>query len=144
MATSDLHQSLVRYLLQHIESELGTTASVFADLGAASGIPKPPVIANSRPDALARCTVSRRVIIAEAKTRRDIIQFHTESQLTAYFAYLAMERIGELWLAVPWAGVDEMFFTAVRSRRLAGTPRVPFKLLGIDPTGAQCIRTVQG
>ena len=144
MATSDLHQSLVRHLLQRIESELGATASVFADLGAASGIPKPPVIANSRPDAIARCTVSMRVIIAEAKTRRDIVQLHTESQLTAYFGYLAREASGELWLAVPWAGMDEMFFSAVRSRRIAGTLRVPFTLLGIGPTGNQCLRTIQG
>lgn len=114
MATSDLHQSLVRHLLGRIEGELGATASVFADLGASSGIPKPPIIANSRPDALARCTVSRRVIIAEAKTRRDIVQFHTESQLSAYFDFLANETCGELWLAVPWAGIDEMYFTAVR------------------------------
>ena len=144
MATSDLHQSLVRHLLSRIEGELGTTASVFADLGAASGIPKPPIIANSRPDALVRCTVSRRVIIAEAKTRRDIVQFHTESQLAAYFDFLANETCGELWLAVPWAGIDEMYFTAVRSRRLAGTLRVPFTLLGIGPTGDRCLRTVKG
>lgn len=143
MATSEHHQSLVRFLLARIDLELGVSASVFADLGAASGIPKPPVIASSRPDALARCTVSQRVILAEAKTRRDIVQFHTDSQLEAYFDFLARESRGELWLAVPWAGVDEMFFAAVKSRRLAAAHRVTFTLLGVDPTGSRCLRTVK-
>ena len=143
MPTSDLHQSLVRFLLDRMERELGATASLSADLGPLFGLPQPPLLANARPDAMCRCTVSTRIVLGEAKTRRDIQKPHTERQLEAYFAYLCHQRRGELWLAVPWAGIDEMYFMAVQCRRAAEAAKVPFTLLGIGPEGSTYLRTIE-
>lgn len=143
MAASDQHQLLVQFLLTHVGQELGATAALSADLGLAFGLPRPAPIGGTRPDAFARCLTRHRVVVAEAKTRWDVSRPHTELQLMAYFQFLAAEKQGELWLAVPWAGVDEMHAAAVRCRRLAGGSSVPFTVFGLNADVDKCIRTVK-
>lgn len=144
MPTSDLHRQLVAHLAEQIEQALGPVADVHADHRLALSWPVPPSLGDARPDVFARRRKPAAVIIGEAKTRRDIDHPHTEAQLACYFEYLKVESAGELWLAVPWTGLDSMYFLANRCRRLAGAATVGFRVMGVAWERSLYCRTVRG
>jgi len=142
--TSELHRRLVAYLAEQMQLELGPAADVLADHKLALAWPTPPVLGEARPDVFARHRNPSAVIIGEAKTRADIEHPHTETQLLCYFQYLRAEQAAELWLAVPWAGLDAMYFAANRCRRLAGAQTIGFRVFGLAWQSGLFCRTVRG
>lgn len=144
MPTSDLHRKLVEHLALQVEQELGPSADVHADHRLALFWPTPPALGDARPDVFARRSLPAAVVIGEAKTRCDIDNPHTEGQLLCYFGYLKAEVCGELWLAVPWAGLDSMYFATTRCRRLANAESVGFRVLGLAWERSLYCRTLRG
>lgn len=139
---SDLHQQLVRFLLAEADRRYGVSASLYADLGPESGMPPPPQIAASRPDVLANCPRTPKLIVGEAKSRKDITPPHTRQQLNAYLEYLARNSGGELWMAVPWAGLDEAYYITRSCKRETGS-RVPFVVFALAPDCSTCVRIIE-
>ncbi len=97
----------------------------------------------ARPDVFGRRREPPGVIVGEAKTRWDIEVGHTQTQLVCYFDYLKEEVNGELWLAVPWAGLDAMYFYAGRCRRLSSAQHIPFQVTGVALEAPLFSRTVR-
>lgn len=128
MAENDEHRWLVETLLLHWDSVGIEVRARKIDGSTDTG--NCPVIGGHRPDLFVRHTLTFVPTIGEAKTRRDVESFHTHSQLCSYFSYLAGEK-GQLYLAVPWTRLDEMYFVARRCRRLAAAHEVPFVILGM-------------
>lgn len=66
----------------------------------------PPTIGGHRPDVAWVTLEGRFRYIGEAKTRNDVINAHTNSQLRAFMRVLHEQESGELVVAVPW-GLEE-------------------------------------
>lgn len=131
MPTSDVHRRLVAFLADLVTRELGPDADIHADRYGSHVWPTPPQLGDARPDVFGRRASPATVLIGEAKTRGDIDHPHTELQLVRYFEYLKHDAPGQLWIAVPWSGLDEMYFMANRCRRLAGATAIPFQVTGL-------------
>lgn len=91
MSQSDEHRLLVlRTADALLHRHPGATIS--ADIQASPGDPVPPLIDGFRPDIYAWLPQTGLLIIAEAKTRRDIWNTHTRSQARSFIAHI--ERAG--------------------------------------------------
>lgn len=138
MAESDLHGELVARIVRSLEGE-GRKLFLFVDGKSGKGS-IPPILEDVRPDVFARDNVSKVAIIGEAKTTKDIDNPHTESQLITYFSFLAHEGTGRLMLSVPWKGLDEMYYLAKRTQRIANAQIIPFTVQGwLIPDAELCI-----
>ena len=138
MAESDLHAELVARIVRSLENE-GRKLFLFVDGKSGNGS-VPPTLENVRPDVFARDNLSKVAIIGEAKTTNDIDNPHTESQLITYFSFLAQEGAGRLMLVVPWKGLDEMYYLAKRTKRIAKAQMIPFTVQGwLIPDAEWCI-----
>ncbi|BDU70855.1 hypothetical protein [Mesoterricola silvestris] len=126
------HKLLVQALLGEIRNpaEWDRHPFVYWDLEDENGVNvPPPTIQGSRPDILARDPGDRRVIIAEAKTSRDIDNRHTETQLEAYFYFLSAFEKAELWLGVPWSCGGTARRVAMNVRSTVGTNHIPMRIM---------------
>lgn len=125
------HKLLVQALLGEVRNpvEWDCHPFVYWDLEDENGVNVPPPnIQGSRPDILARDPSNRRVIIAEAKTSRDIDNRHTETQLEAYFCYLSAFEKAELWLGVPWSCGGTARRVAMKVRSSIGIDNIPMRI----------------
>lgn len=86
--------------LEHLHPRI----SITADVQQAPGDAVPPMIDGFRPDVYATLPTTPLIIIAEAKTDRDIDTSHTHSQLSAFVNYLEQKRAGSLILSVTGCG----------------------------------------
>lgn len=120
---------LVETLARRLVTDTGPYF-IFADGSRMFKNGAPPLIGNARPDIFGRHQDTKRPIIGEAKTMSDIVSPHTEQQLRSYFTYLQNDGAGKLFLAVPWAGLDQMYFIAKRIRRLVKAEDVQYTVFG--------------
>lgn len=130
MAESDLHVQLVERITRSLAEECPGEYLLFVDGRNHPGVRLPPMIDAVRPDVFGRHSITRKAVIGEAKTLCDIATPHTELQLTTYFRFLAAEGGGTVQLAVPWKGLDQMFYMAKRTQRLAAAQHVNFVVSG--------------
>lgn len=128
MAESDLHAELVARIVNSLENE-GKRLFLFVD-GKSTNGHVPPTLENVRPDVFAREESSKFATIGEAKTEFDIDNPHTEEQLLTYFSFLANEGSGRIMIAVPWKGLDRMYYLAKRCKRKAQAQKIPFIVQG--------------
>lgn len=129
MAESELHAVLVQRIANYFATR-SPDYLLFVDGRASNGLMVPPSIEAVRPDVFGRDNKTKVAVIGEAKTLNDIENPHTEFQLLTYFRYLADEGGGICCLAVPWKGLDTMYFLAKKMRRIAGACVVDFVVQG--------------
>lgn len=79
---------------------------VTADLQAAPGDAVPPLIDGFRPDIYAQLPNTGSIVIAEAKTRYDIFNNHTENQARTFLKYLDRKVNGRFILCASGRGAD--------------------------------------
>ncbi|MCY3767943.1 MAG: hypothetical protein OXG56_01035 [Gammaproteobacteria bacterium] len=77
-----------------------------ADLQPKPGDPVPPLINGFRPDVISRSNLENSIVIAEAKTDRDLDNKHTENQIASFINYLEKKGNGCLVLSVTGCGAD--------------------------------------
>ncbi len=88
MSQSDAHRELVLAAALAIRQR-HPNVLVRADLQESPGDPVPPLIGGYRPDIIARSTrACSNLLIAEAKTDRDIDNRHTLDQISAFIDHL--------------------------------------------------------
>lgn len=94
MSESEEHKNLVVTTARKIQ-QLHPHMWVLMDIQDVPGTPIPPLIRGHRPDIIARPrTEVGDIIIAEAKTSRDVDNAHTLSQVKAFIGYLRTNRHG--------------------------------------------------
>lgn len=100
MSQSEAHKGLVEDTAQALAIRFpGISLSV--DLQKSPGDEIPPLIGNFRPDIYAKLPKLDMIIIAEAKTDRDIDNWHTHAQIRAFITYMNdLQGEGKLILAV--------------------------------------------
>ena len=104
MSQSDEHKDLVIQMVAELEFR-HPQISITADIQKNSGDPVPPMISNFRPDVYARLSTDPSVvIIAEAKTDRDIENSHTRNQIMAFINYCERRKGGFFILSVTGCG----------------------------------------
>ena len=129
MPESNLHRRLVQSLVASVEGRhQDWFLFVDGDYSRSNGCP--PQLETVRPDLFARARETRHVVIGEAKTTFDLETTHTAVQLDTYFRYLALERSGELILAVPYLCAGLAHRVCRRIRLAAGVGAVPFEISG--------------
>ncbi len=129
MAESSLHAALVERIANHLTTS-NCDYLLFVDGCASNRLAIPPSIDTVRPDIFGRESKTRKAVIGEAKTLNDIENPHTELQLLTYFRYLQNEGGGTCFFAVPWKGLDKMYFLAKKIKRIANASEVPFIVQG--------------
>ena len=105
MSESEAHRNLVVSTAKKIQ-EFHPHMSVVSDVQETPGAPVPPKIDGYRPDIIARSSsLSGDIIIAEAKTPRDIDRHHTFCQIEVFLKHLQAKRYngGTFVLAVTGA-----------------------------------------
>ncbi len=80
--------------------------SVITDIQKAPGDPVPPLIDGFRPDVYAETQAKQSIIIAEAKTDRDIDNRHTRQQISAFINYLESRMKGHFIFSVTGCGAN--------------------------------------
>jgi hypothetical protein len=95
------HIRLVQEIIDHVKC-IDPQAVIIADNSVLADINRPPNIGGHIPDVYARVDLLRQIIIGEAKTRKDLENDHTMSQLQAFLAYCRGNPRARLVLAVPW------------------------------------------
>jgi hypothetical protein len=101
MGESLNHVRLVKAIIERV-SNLDPQAVIFADTSIYEAKDRPPKIGGHVPDVYARIDMLRQAIIGEAKTRKDLENEHTMSQLRAYLSHCCSNPATRLVLAVPW------------------------------------------
>jgi hypothetical protein len=129
MAESSLHAALVERIVKNL-TERNPDYLLFVDGCASTGLAIPPSIEMVRPDVFGRDMKTKKAVIGEAKTADDIENPHTELQLLTYFRYLANDGGGMCCLAVPWKGLDKMYFMARKMQRIANASAIAFTVHG--------------
>lgn len=106
MSQSEEHRLLVlkvsEALVNHHPEILIT-----ADVQSSPGETVPPLIGGYRPDVYAQLPETGAIIIAEAKTRNDIFNEHTEGQALAFLSYLDRQSGGRFILCALGRGADQ-------------------------------------
>lgn len=108
MSQSNAHRELVLATAAAIQ-RLHPDALVRADIQESPGDPVPPLIGGFRPDVFAHSVCAYpNVVIAEAKTDRDIESPHTMDQIGAFLDHLDTlpHGIGTFILAVDGSAAD--------------------------------------
>ena len=126
MSQSNAHRQLVIATSLAILRRHPNTV-IQADLQESPGDTVPPLIGGYRPDIIARSSGAQpNVIIAEAKTDRDIDKHHTLAQIGAFLDYLETVRpgFGTFILAVDGGAAD----LARTVLRFAGRERISPRL----------------
>ena len=100
MSQSELHQELVEAVAARIKERFAE-AQVLIDIQSAPGDEVPPIIESYRPDVYARSRAMEEIIIAEAKTPRDVNSRRSLEQLSAFLRHLGRMDRGSLILSVP-------------------------------------------
>lgn len=101
MGESLNHVLLVKAIIEKISS-LDPQAVIFADTSLYAATDRPPKIGGHVPDVYARIGMLHQAVIGEAKTRKDLENEHTMSQLRAYLSHCCTNPGTLLVLAVPW------------------------------------------
>ena len=102
MSESNAHRMLVM-ATTHAMRKRYPNMLVRADIQESPGDPVPPLIGGYRPDLIGRCVRTRaHVLIAEAKTDRNIDKQHTRDQIGAFLdhLYTLPRGVGTFVLAV--------------------------------------------
>ena len=102
MSESESHKRLVKTTARKI-LELYPSMEILVDFQEMPGSPIPPLIGGHRPDIFAQQTPKDGdIIIAEAKTPKDVDNAHTLSQVEAFVGFLKTRRrgVGTLVLTV--------------------------------------------
>lgn len=106
MSQSDIHRNLVIRVAEALAVRY-PGVSFTTDLQQIPGDAVPPVIGGFRPDVYAcRRTSAGPVVIAEAKTDRDLDNKHTYNQVASFIAYLEQIGNGLFVLSVTGYGAD--------------------------------------
>lgn len=101
MGESLNHIRLVQEIIDRVKC-IDPQAVILADTSIIADLNRPPKIGGHIPDVYARVDMLRQAIIGEAKTRKDLENDHTMSQLQAFLAYCHGNPGTRLVLAVPW------------------------------------------
>ena len=135
MSQSNAHRELVLATALAIQQR-HPDVSVCADLQEFPGDPVPPLIGGFRPDIFARSVCAcPNVLIAEAKTDRDIDNQHTLDQIGAFLDHLDTLPlgVGTLVLAVDGCAADLARTVLGFACRQRVSPRLRVKLFdGFD------------
>ena len=145
MSQSNAHRDLVVVTARAIRQR-HRNVGVLMDLQQTPGDPVPPLIGGYRPDIIARTLASGPdLLIAEAKTDRDIDNRHTLDQINAFVEHLRTlpRGVGTFVLAVDGCVADRARTVLRFACRERVSPQLRVKLFdGLDfwklgPTGAQ-------
>ena len=99
MSQSDAHRKLVTQVEKALEARY-PRLSIVTDIQQAPGDAVPPLIDGYRPDVYARKIPTNEIVIAEAKTDRDIDRTHTHNQIVSFLTYLERNGNGLFILSV--------------------------------------------
>ena len=104
MAESATHAKLVESMRKWVIDTRfdGDSGHVLVDNPDATPFSKPPKTYGFVPDLYAKRRSGVGIIIGEAKTARDLENFHTRAQLTAFLRRCSEETDSLFVLAVPW------------------------------------------
>ena len=108
MSQSNAHRELILATTHAIRIH-HPTMSICADLQELPGDPIPPLIGGYRPDIIGRCVHTHAdLLIAEAKTDRDVDRQHTLDQIDAFLEHLRTppHGVGTLILTVNGCAAD--------------------------------------
>lgn len=126
MSEGAVHARLVLAMVSAVRREFpAEEIRISADLLDTREYLTPTEMGGVRPDLLATVErATRRTILGEAKSRKDVDTPHTWAQLKQYFDYLACEPDGLLWFSVPLGNAGEALRVVRAARRDAGCVRV--------------------
>ena len=99
MSQSDAHRNLVIQVVNALVSR-HPRISILTDLQQNPGDDVTPVIGGFRPDVYARKEPANSIVIAEAKTDRDLDNKHANDQIVSFINYLERFENGLLVLSV--------------------------------------------
>ena len=99
MSQSDAHRDLVIQVTRALESRYPQT-SFITDVQQIPGNEVPPLISGFRPDVYGRKISVNSIVIAEAKTDRDLDNKHTHNQIKSFIDYLERKENGFFVLSV--------------------------------------------
>lgn len=105
MSQSEAHVNLVRETADALRSRY-PNISMLVDLQQNPGDEVPPKIGRFKPDIYAMEKQKNSIIIAEAKTDRDIDNKHTRAQATSFIRYLEHGEDGLFILSVTGLGAN--------------------------------------
>ena len=105
MSQSDAHRKLVTQVAKALEARY-PRLSIVTDVQQAPGDAVPPLIDRYRPDVYARKMPTNEIVIAEAKTDRDIDRTHTHNQIVSFLTYLEQKGNGLFILSVTGHGAN--------------------------------------
>ena len=105
MSQSDQHRNLVIQVMKALEIR-HPFMSFIADVQQQPGDAVPPLIDGFRPDVYASKASGSSIVIAEAKTDRDLNSKHTNNQIVCFVNYLERRRNGLFVLSVTGCGAD--------------------------------------
>lgn len=114
MGESFSHVRLVELLIACVR-ERHADAIIWADSSIYEEAERPPVIGGHVPDLFARVDNATRYILGEAKTRKDLENEHTYSQIAAFLSYCEKSGNARFIMAVPF---DMQIFTENLLRRV--------------------------
>ena len=105
MSQSDAHRVLIKAVAAAVEKRY-PSITLYLDLQLFPGDELPPLIDGFRPDVYARDNQTELIVIAEAKTDKDIDRQHTYDQMISFMRYLERHQRGSLILAVTGVGAN--------------------------------------
>lgn len=105
MSQSEQHRNLVIQVVKVLESRY-PLMSFIADVQQKPGAEVPPIINGFRPDVYARDKTGSSVVIAEAKTDKDLDNKHTDNQIESFINYLEQTRNGFFILSATGYGAN--------------------------------------
>ena len=103
MPESATHASLIEVMVDYVNREFCEldNVSLYVDSAAIKSTGMPPRIGGYVPDLFARDVPQTRILIGEAKTRRDLETERSRQQLHAFLEYLSQTPSGIFVLCVP-------------------------------------------
>ncbi len=105
MSQSETHRKLVTQVEKALEARY-PRLSIVTDVQQAPSDAVPPLIGGYRPDVYARKILSNEIVIAEAKTDRDIDRTHTHNQIVSFLTYLERKGNGLFVLSATGHGAN--------------------------------------
>jgi len=105
MSQSEEHRLLI-LSVSHALATRHPEILIIADIQAVPGDEVPPLIGGFRPDIYAQFPNNGSIVIAEAKTRNDIFNNHTENQARTFLSYLNRKVDGRFILCASGRGAD--------------------------------------
>ena len=105
MSQSDAHRNLVIQVVNALVSR-HPRISILTDVQQNPGDDVPPVIGGFRPDVYARKQPANSIVVAEAKTDRDLDNTHANDQIVSFINYLERFEKSSFVLAVSGCAAD--------------------------------------